>query len=114
MRLFLDLSCTTATGKNKRDNKFRTLKELCMQRHKSVEKRDRQNKKARIANRTNRSRLKTAVRDVIEAKDKESAEKAFITAASMLDKSAKTGLIHRNKAANAKSRLSKLIGKLGK
>ena len=41
-----------------------------MQRHKSTEKRARQSKKANVANRMARSRVKTAVNKVLEAKDK--------------------------------------------
>jgi len=85
-----------------------------MQRHKSVEKRDRASKKANKVNRMNRSRIKTAVRGVLEAKDKESAVSALQTAVSVLDKSAKTGLIHQNKASNQKSRLCKIVNKIEK
>ncbi|MDR2577334.1 MAG: 30S ribosomal protein S20 [Chitinispirillales bacterium] len=85
-----------------------------MQRHKSVEKRDRTSKKANLRNRANRSRVKTAVRGVLEAKDREGAEGALKTAVSVLDKSVKIGLIHKNKAANQKSRLSKLVNKIEK
>jgi len=85
-----------------------------MQRHKSVEKRDRTSKKANAVNRANKSRVKTAVRGVVEAKDKGSAESALQTAVSVLDKSVKIGLIHKNKASNQKSRLSKLVNKIEK
>jgi small subunit ribosomal protein S20 len=85
-----------------------------MQRHKSVEKRARQNKKANIANRMHRNTMKTAIRNVLEAKDKATAEKAFQVAVSILDKSAKSGLIHKNNAANKKSRLSRVVAKIGK
>jgi len=85
-----------------------------MQRHKSVEKRVRTSKKANITNRANRSRVKTAIRRVVEAKDKESAEGALRAAVSVLDKSVKTGLIHQNKASNQKSRLNKLVNKIEK
>lgn len=85
-----------------------------MQRHKSVEKRDVNSKKANLVNRMGRSRIKTAVNDVLEAKDKKSAENALNIAVSVLDKSVKSGLIHKNKAANKKSRLSKAVNKLEK
>jgi len=83
-----------------------------MQRHKSVEKRARTSKKANVTNRANRSRVKTAVRGVVDAKDKDSADAALKKAVSVLDKSVKIGLIHKNKAANQKSRLSKLVNKI--
>jgi len=85
-----------------------------MQRHKSVEKRVRTSKKANVTNRAGKSRVKTAVRRVVEAKDKESAEGALRAAVSVLDKSVKTGLIHKNKASNQKSRLNKLVNKIEK
>jgi small subunit ribosomal protein S20 len=85
-----------------------------MQRHKSVEKRARTNKKANLVNRMGRSQIKTAVKDVTESKDKKSAEEALKNAMSVLDKSVKSGLIHKNKAANKKSKLIKAISKLEK
>ncbi|MFP4240918.1 MAG: 30S ribosomal protein S20 [Chitinispirillaceae bacterium] len=85
-----------------------------MQRHKSVEKRVRTSKKANLKNRMNRSRLKTAVRNVVEAKDQENAGTALKNAVSILDKSVKIGLIHKNKASNQKARLSKLVNKIEK
>jgi small subunit ribosomal protein S20 len=85
-----------------------------MQRHKSVEKRVRTSKKANVTNRANKSRVKTAIRGVVEAKDKSAAETALKTAVSVLDKSVKIGLIHKNKASNQKSRLSKLVNKIEK
>ena len=85
-----------------------------MQRHKSVEKRVRTSKKANLRNRANRSRMKTAIRGVLDAKDKESADGALKAAVSVLDKSVKIGLIHKNKAANQKSRLNKLVNKIEK
>ena len=85
-----------------------------MQRHKSVEKRARTSKKANKVNRMNRSRVKTAIRGVLEAKDKESATSALQAAVSVLDKSVKIGLIHQNKASNQKSRLNKIVNKIEK
>jgi len=85
-----------------------------MQRHKSAEKAARQNVKANMVNRDLRSRIKTAVKHVLEAKDKKKAEEALKTAYSVLDKSVKIKLIHSNNAANKKARLSKAINKLAK
>jgi small subunit ribosomal protein S20 len=85
-----------------------------MQRHKSAEKAARQNVKANLVNRELRSRIKTAQKHVLEAKDKTKAEEALRKAYSILDKSVKIKLIHPNKAANKKARLSKAINKLTK
>lgn len=83
-----------------------------MQRHKSVEKRARTSKKANLVNRAGRSKIKTATNKVLTAKDPAAAQEALQNAASVLDKSVKTGLIHKNKAANQKSRLAKAANKL--
>ncbi len=85
-----------------------------MQRHKSVEKRARTSKKANLVNRMGRSRIKTAIKDVLSAKDKKTAEEALNSAVSVLDKSVKSGLIHRNNAANKKSKLCQVVNKLEK
>jgi small subunit ribosomal protein S20 len=85
-----------------------------MQRHKSAEKAARQNIKSNMINRDLRSRIKTALKHVLESKDKKKAEEALKTAYSVLDKSVKIKLIHPNNAANKKARLSKAINKLAK
>jgi small subunit ribosomal protein S20 len=85
-----------------------------MQRHKSVEKRARTSEKANGINRAGRSRITTAVKTVLNAKDKKSASEALNEAVSILDKSVKSGLIHKNKAANKKSSLYKTVNKLEK
>jgi small subunit ribosomal protein S20 len=85
-----------------------------MQRHKSVEKRDRTSKKANLANRMGRSKVKTAIKEVLSATDKKTAETALCTAVSILDKSVKSGLIHKNNASNKKSKLSQAVNKLAK
>ncbi|HON09230.1 MAG TPA: 30S ribosomal protein S20 [Chitinispirillaceae bacterium] len=85
-----------------------------MQRHKSVEKRARKNVVENQINRQGRSRIKTAVNKVLNSKDKKSAQEALKNAVSVLDKSVKSGLIHKNKAANKKSTLSKIVNKLEK
>ena len=85
-----------------------------MQRHKSVEKRAKTSKEANSVNRAGRSKINTAVKTVINAKDKTSAVEALNSAVSVVDKSVKTGLIHKNKAANKKSSLYKIVNKLEK
>ena len=83
-----------------------------MQRHKSVEKRVRTSKKANMVNRMGRSRIKTAIKKVLDAKDKGTAQEALNDAVSVLDKSVKSGLIHQNKAANNKSKLYNAVNKI--
>lgn len=76
---------------------------------KSAKKRARQNVKRREHNASLRSRMRTHVKNVlkaIEAANHEQALAAFSAAQSMLDKAAKKGLIHKNKVARHKRRLS--------
>ncbi len=76
---------------------------------KSAIKRARQNVKLRKQNASARSMFRTYVKNVIkaiEAGDKQAASAAFAKAQPVLDKAAGKGLIHKNKAARLKSRLS--------
>ena len=52
------------------------------------------------------------VRTAIAAKDKATATAAVSTLASMADKAAKTGQIHKNKANRQKSRLNRQLAAL--
>ncbi|MCL4538031.1 MAG: 30S ribosomal protein S20 [Bacteroidetes bacterium] len=83
-----------------------------MAQHKSAEKRARQSVKRHTANRTARSEMKTLVKRVRSEKDKEKAAAALKEAASALDKLASKRAIHKNKAANQKSKLTKFVNKL--
>ncbi len=76
---------------------------------KSAEKAARQAVKHRTNNVANRSRLRTAIRGIGEAAasgNKETARAAFKAAQPTIDAMVSKGLIHRNKAARHKSRLS--------
>ncbi len=84
-----------------------------MAQHKSAEKRARQSNERRTMNRIKKSEMKTLLKKVITEKDKAKASAALDEAFSSLDKLASKGLIHKNKAANQKSRLTKLVNKLG-
>ena len=78
----------------------------------SARKRVRQSEKSRLLNASQRSRVRTSIKKVlaaIEAGDKNAAEAAYKTAAPAIDRSVSKGLMHRNKAARYKSRLSKHI-----
>lgn len=79
---------------------------------KSQIKRIKTNEKARIRNRHVKSELKTYVRRVREAiasGDKAAAEAEMRKAGRKLDKAVSKGVIHRNQAANRKSKLGKQI-----
>lgn len=76
---------------------------------KSSIKRARQNVKLRQQNASARSMFRTYIKNVqkaVEAGDKEAATAAFQRAQPIIDKAAQKGLIHKNKAARIKSRLS--------
>jgi small subunit ribosomal protein S20 len=85
-----------------------------MPQHKSAEKALRVSKKATIRNRSRRSELRTAVKTVLESKDKETATVALKKAVSRIDKSVDVGIIHKNNASNKKSRLTRFVNKLTK
>lgn len=75
-------------------------------------KRVRQAEKHRQLNASQRSMMRTKVKQVfsaIGAGDKTQAEAAFKSAVPVLDHMARKGLIHKNKAARYKSRLNAQI-----
>jgi len=82
----------------------------------SAKKRARQAVVARAANTGQRSMFRTLIRNVIkaiDAKDKAKAEAAFKEMTPVLDRYATKGMIHKNKAARHKSRLTGRIRALG-
>lgn len=83
-----------------------------MAQHESAEKRARHSLKRRTANREKKSMMKTLLKNVRAEKDKDKATVALKEAVSTLDKLASKGLIHRNKAANQKSKLTRHVNKL--
>lgn len=80
---------------------------------KSAEKRMRTNAIRAERNRAFRSRLRTALKKVRGATDTATGAEALREASSLLDRAARKRIIHPNKAARAKSRLTAFIGKLG-
>ena len=83
-----------------------------MAHHKSAIKRIRTAEKARLANRTYRKEMKKSMKLVLEAADKDTALPLLQKAESKLDRMANKGLIHKNKAANQKSRLNRFVSSL--
>ncbi|MBQ4483641.1 MAG: 30S ribosomal protein S20 [Prevotella sp.] len=84
-----------------------------MANHKSALKRIRQTKKRNEHNRYYAKTMRNAVRKLRAMTDKEEAEKLYPSVQKMLDKLAKTNIIHKNKASNLKSKLAKHIKSLG-
>ena len=75
-------------------------------------KRARQAEKARAHNASLRSTLRTAVkrvRQAIVAGDKSAAQEVFQKSVSVIDSIAEKKIVHKNKAARTKSRLSAQI-----
>ena len=78
----------------------------------SAKKRARQSEVRRVHNASLRSRMRTAVKRVRKAiadGDKESAQQALRSAASMLDSTAGKSIVHKNMAARNKSRLAAAV-----
>jgi small subunit ribosomal protein S20 len=76
---------------------------------KSQIKRNRQNEKARMRNKSVKSSLKTAIRkfnEAVAAGDAEAAQTLLRDASRKLDKAASKGVIHKNQAANRKSAIA--------
>lgn len=83
-----------------------------MAHHLSALKRIRQNEKRRLQNRYYKKTARTAVKNLRDLKDKTEAQSFLPKVISMIDKLAKRGTIHRNKAANLKSGLMKHVNAL--
>ncbi len=84
-----------------------------MANHSATKKDARQAAKRRDRNRYYGKTTRNAIRDM---KDSEGAEvsKQFPVVAGMIDKLAKKGVIHKNKAANLKSKLARRVNATAK
>jgi small subunit ribosomal protein S20 len=65
----------------------------------------------RQRNKADKSRMRSAVRAVLEADSKEAAEAATPQAMQMVDKAAKKNIIHGNAAARVKARMARSTAK---
>jgi small subunit ribosomal protein S20 len=83
-----------------------------MAHHKSAEKRIRQTSKRRLANRYYAKTTRNAIRDLRAETNVGEAKKALVEVQSSVDRLAKKGYIHKNKAANLKSGLAARVAKL--
>ena len=83
-----------------------------MAQHPSAEKQARKALKHRARNRRYISIMKTAIKRVVQSKEKDKATVELRRAVKLLDQLAAKGIIHRNNAANKKSRLTKLVTSL--
>ena len=83
---------------------------------KSQIKRNRQNEKRRLRNKSVKSALKTSVRKFNEATvagDADQATALLREASRKLDKAVSKGVIHKNQAANRKSAIAKRAAQIG-
>jgi len=78
-----------------------------MANHKATKKDTRQASKRRERNRYYGKTTRNAIRDLKEVKDEKAYGEGLSNVISMIDRLAKKGIIHKNKAANLKSKLSK-------
>ncbi|MBL6647787.1 MAG: 30S ribosomal protein S20 [Flavobacteriaceae bacterium] len=83
-----------------------------MANHKSALKRIRRNEAVRLRNKVQHKATRNAIKKLKELTSKKEATKFFPTVVSMLDKLVKNNIIHANKSANLKSKLSKTIASL--
>lgn len=82
---------------------------------KSAIKRVKTSDKRRVQNASQKSALRTAIKNFeasAAAKEVESAKEAFAVAIKKIDKAATKGLIHKNAASRQKSRLQKLLNEV--
>ena len=82
---------------------------------KSAKKRLRQNEKHYLRNKSKRSSMKTAIRNVETAAEQGDVEKArdeLHKAIKIINRNVKHEIIHKNRAARLESRLTKLVNGL--
>jgi small subunit ribosomal protein S20 len=76
---------------------------------KSAKKRIRNSEAKRDRNRYQHKSTRTAIKNLRTAKDKAEAVALLPKVTEMVDKLAKKSIIHKNKAANLKSKLTKFV-----
>src|SRR5438445_12122811 len=84
-----------------------------MANHKATKKDVRQATKRRDRNRYYGKTTRNAIQKLREIKGQKEAGEKLPEVASMIDKLAKKGIIHKNKAANLKSKLARRINSIG-
>lgn len=82
-----------------------------MANHKSALKRIRSNEAKRLRNRYQHKTTRNAIKKLRDS-EKDEAETLLPSVISMVDKLAKKNIIHENKAANLKSKLTKHVAAL--
>ncbi|MDY0343060.1 MAG: 30S ribosomal protein S20 [Lentimicrobium sp.] len=80
-----------------------------MANHKSAQKRIRSSEARRVRNRYYGKTMRNAVRKFRTLEDKNEATEKLPQIISMIDKLAKRTIIHKNKAGNLKSKLTRMV-----
>ncbi|MEL6193242.1 MAG: 30S ribosomal protein S20 [Bacteroidota bacterium] len=83
-----------------------------MANHKSAKKRIRQSETRRLRNRYKKVTMRNMVRKLRSTEDKKEAEEMLPGVISMIDRVAKSHIIHKNNAANLKGKLTKYVNSL--
>ena len=83
-----------------------------MANHKSQLKRIRENEKRRLVNRYWAKTMRNSIKKIRTAHDLNEAKANLPKVVSLIDKVAKKGIIHKNKAANLKSGLMVHVNKM--
>ena len=83
-----------------------------MPHHDQFKKSLRQNEKSRLRNKISKTRLATVVKKVMTASTKEEAQAALQQAISVIDSTARRGIIKKTTAARKKSRLTKMVNRM--
>lgn len=80
-----------------------------MPQHKSAEKRMRQNEKRRKRNQSRKTRARTKIKELKSMDDPDAARELLNDVKGDLDRLAAKGIIHKNRAANKKSKLERFV-----
>ena len=83
-----------------------------MANHKSALKRIRSNGSKQVRNKYQHKTTRNAIKNLREVEVKKDAEALLPNVVSMIDKLAKNNIIHKNKAANVKSKLTLHVASL--
>tara|TARA_B110000305_G_scaffold143166_1_gene159265 strand:+ start:670 stop:921 length:252 start_codon:yes stop_codon:yes gene_type:complete len=83
-----------------------------MANHKSAIKRIRSNESKRVLNKYQHKSTRTAMAKLEKLEDKKEAGELLPTVLGMVDKLAKRNIIHKNKASNLKSKLTRGVNAL--
>lgn len=83
-----------------------------MPQHQSAEKRIRQNEKRRKQNLSRKSKVRTKIKELKSLDEQAAAEDLLNDVKGDLDRLAAKGVIHKNRAANKKSKLEQHVNNL--